>query len=192
MDQVYELFLDLGADEHQIEFPIVYTNARAGTATLDLETPGTDLRPLLDLLVAHTPPQTYEPGHPLQQLVTNLAANDYVGRMAVGRIRNGTIRMGQRISVVRAEEESPDGSIEPGRTVTLAGAVTSLTTARGPTKVDRCQGECVPYPSSSGFVLGSPVAHRFKTTRSTSPAAARIWPARFTSISRSGRRKMTT
>jgi GTP-binding protein len=131
VDQVYELFLDLGADEHQIEFPIVYTNARAGTATLDLETPGTDLRPLLDLLVAHTPPPTYLPGHPLQLLVTNLAANDYVGRMAVGRIRNGTIRMGQRISVVRAEEERPDGAIEPGRTVTLNGAVTSLTTARG-------------------------------------------------------------
>ncbi len=131
VDQVYELFLDLGADEHQIEFPIVYTNARAGTATLDLATPGTDLRPLLDLLVAHTPPPTYEPRHPLQLLVTNLAANDYVGRMAVGRIRNGTIRMGQRITVVRAEEVSTDGSVEPGRTVTLTGTVTSLTTARG-------------------------------------------------------------
>ena len=95
--EVEELFLDLDADEHQIEFPIVYTNARAGTATLDLATPGTDLRPLLDLLVAHTPPPVYEPGHPLQLLVTNLSANDYVGRMAVGRIRNGTIRMGQRI-----------------------------------------------------------------------------------------------
>ncbi|MBX3032074.1 MAG: translational GTPase TypA [Chloroflexi bacterium] len=131
VDQVYELFLDLGADETQIEFPIVYTNARAGTATLDLATPGTDLRPLLDLLVAHTPPPTHEPGHPLQLLVTNLAANDYMGRMAVGRIRNGTIRMGSRISVVRVEEEGPDGSIEPGRTVTLTGTVTALTTARG-------------------------------------------------------------
>jgi GTP-binding protein len=131
VDQVYELFLDLGADEHQIEFPILYTNARAGTATLDLDTPGTDLRPLLDLLVAHTPPPTFEPGHPLQLLVTNLAANEYVGRMAVGRIRNGTIRMAQRVSVVRAAEESTDGSIEPGRTVTLSGTVTSLTTARG-------------------------------------------------------------
>ncbi len=131
VDQVYELFLDLGADEHQIEFPIVYTNARAGTATLDLATPGTDLRPLLDLIVGHTPAPTHQPGHPLQLLVTNLAANDYMGRMAVGRIRNGTIRLGQRISVVRVEEEAPDGSVEPGRTVTLGGTVTSLTTARG-------------------------------------------------------------
>src|SRR5512142_378283 len=98
LDEVYELFMDLGASDDQIEFPIVYTNAKAGTATLDLATPGTDLRPLLDLLVEVTPAPTYEPGHPLQLLVTNLSANEYVGRMAVGRIRNGTIRVGQRIT----------------------------------------------------------------------------------------------
>jgi GTP-binding protein len=131
VDAVYELFIDLGADEHQIEFPIAYTNARAGIATLRLDEPGTDLRPLLDLLVRHTPAPTYAPGHPLQLLVTNIAANDYVGRMAIGRIRNGQIRMGQRITVVREEADSTDGSVEPGRTVTLTGTVTSLTTARG-------------------------------------------------------------
>ena len=131
VDQVYELFMDLGADEHQIEFPIVYTNARAGTATPDLAQPGTDLRPLLDLLLQHTPAPVYEPGHPLQLLVTNLSANDYVGRMAIGRVRNGSIRMGQRITVLRQEEETTDGSVEPGRIVRLAGAVTSLTHAQG-------------------------------------------------------------
>ena len=131
VDEVYELFMDLGADERQIEFPIVYTNARAGTATLDLAQPGSDLRPLLELLVEHTPAPRHAPGHPLQLLVTNLAANDYVGRMAVGRIRNGRLRMGQRITVLREEAETPDGSVEPGRTITLSGTVTSLTTARG-------------------------------------------------------------
>ncbi len=136
VDAVYELFMDLGADEHQIEFPIVYTNARIGTATLSLDEPGTDLRPLLDLLVEHTPAPTYEPDHPLQMLVTNLAANDYVGRMAVGRIRNGTLRLGSRVSVVRLEEERPDGSIEPGRTVTMSGTVTSLTVAQGIERLD--------------------------------------------------------
>ncbi len=136
VDAVYELFMDLGADEHQIEFPIVYTNARVGTATLSLDEPGTDLRPLLDLLVEHTPPPRYEPEHPLQMLVTNLAANDYVGRMAVGRIRNGTLRMGSRVSVVRTEEEQPDGSIEPGRTITMTGTVTSLTLAQGIERLD--------------------------------------------------------
>ena len=108
----------------------------SGTATLSLDEPGTDLRPLLDLLAEHTPPPTYEPDHPLQMLVTNLAANDYVGRMAVGRIRNGTLRMGSRVSVVRVEEELADGSIEPGRTVTLTGTVTSLTVAQGIERLD--------------------------------------------------------
>ena len=136
LDDVYELFIDLGADEHQIEFPVVYTNAKAGTATLDLAEPGTDLTPLLDLLVDVTPPPQHEPGHPLQLLVTNLSANDYVGRMAVGRIRNGTIRMGQRVSVLREEEEDTAGSIQPGRTVTLSGTVTSLQTAQGIDRVD--------------------------------------------------------
>ena len=136
LDAVYELFMDLGADAHQIDFPVVYTNAKAGTATRDLAVPGTDLRPLLDLLVPVTPPPTFEPGHPLQLLVTNLSANEYVGRMAVGRIWNGTIRMGQRITVVREEADDTAGAVEPGRTVTLSGTVTSLQTAHGIERVD--------------------------------------------------------
>ena len=136
LDEVYELFMDLGADEHQIEFSIIYTNAKAATATRDLATPGTDLRPLLDLLVAVTPPPSYTPGHPLQLLVTNLSANDYVGRMAVGRVVNGSIRVGQRIAVVREEPDDTAGSVEPGRTVTLSGTVTSLQTAHGIERID--------------------------------------------------------
>src|SRR6476620_5259740 len=119
LDAVYELFIDLGATDDQIDFPVVYTNAKAGTATTDLAVPGTDLRPLLDVLVDVTPAPRNEPGHPLQLLVTNLSANDYVGRMAVGRIRNGTIRTGERIAVVREEAEDTAGAIEPGRVVTL-------------------------------------------------------------------------
>ena len=136
LDDVYELFIDLGADEHQIEFPVIYTNAKAGTATRDLAVPGTDLRPLLDVLIATTPAPVYTDGHPLQLLVTNLSANDYVGRMAVGRIRNGTIRTGQRITVVREEAADTAGSVEPGRTVTLNGTVTALQTAHGIDRVD--------------------------------------------------------
>jgi GTP-binding protein len=136
LDDVYELFIDLGADEHQIDFPVVYTNARAGTATLSLDEPGEDLRPLLDLLVDVTPAPTYVPDHPLQLLVTNLSANDYVGRMAVGRVWNGRIRVGQRIAVVREEPDDTAGAVEPGRTVTLTGTVTSLQTAKGIERVD--------------------------------------------------------
>ena len=136
LDAVYELFIDLGADAHQIDFPVVYTNARAGTATPDLAVPGINLQPLLELLVSVTPPPRYEPGHPLQLLVTNLSANDYVGRMAVGRVWNGTLRLGQRIVVVRDEPDDTAGSVEPGRVVTLAGTVTSLQTAQGIERID--------------------------------------------------------
>jgi GTP-binding protein len=136
LDDVYQLFIDLGADAEQIDFPVVYTNARAGTATTSLDDPGTDLRPLLDVLVDVTPAPVYTPDHPLQLLVTNLAANEYVGRMAVGRIRNGSLRLGQRVVVVREEADDTAGAVEPGRTVTLAGTVTSLQTARGIERVD--------------------------------------------------------
>ncbi|HEY8304855.1 MAG TPA: GTP-binding protein, partial [Solirubrobacteraceae bacterium] len=125
IDEVYELFLDLDADEEQIEFPIVYCNARAGIATLDYTPPaqgalgGGDgggvaatptegsLAPLLDLLLARIPAPVHEPGHPLQALVTNLDASPYVGRLAICRVRNGQIKRGQQVAWCRA-----DGSIE--------------------------------------------------------------------------------
>jgi GTP-binding protein TypA/BipA len=111
IDEVYELFLDLDADEEQIEFPIVYCNARAGIATLEhdpanVPTEGT-LAPLLDLLLERIPAPMYDPDHPLQALVTNLDASPYVGRLAICRVRNGSIKLGQQIAWCRA-----DGSIE--------------------------------------------------------------------------------
>jgi GTP-binding protein len=151
LDAVYDLFIDLGADEHQIDFPVLYTNAKAGTATTSLDRPGTDLRPLFDVLINVTPAPVHEPGHPLQLLVTNLSANDYVGRMAVGRIRNGTIQVGQRIAVVREEPDDTSGSIEPGRTVTLTGTVTSLQTAHGIERVDITQAAAGDIVSVAGL-----------------------------------------
>ncbi len=112
IDEVYELFLDLDADEEQIEFPIVYCNARAGIATMehdpDAPTPteGT-LAPLLDLLVERIPAPMHDPEHPLQALVTNLDASSYVGRLAICRVRNGSIKRGQQVAWCRA-----DGSVE--------------------------------------------------------------------------------
>jgi GTP-binding protein len=107
LDEVYELFLDLDATEDQIEFPIVYCNAKAGQASLTEGVEGTDLKPLLDLLVETIPPPSYEPDHPLQALVTNLDASLYVGRIALCRVRHGTIRKGQAVAWCRA-----DGRIE--------------------------------------------------------------------------------
>jgi GTP-binding protein len=97
VDEVYALFLDLDADEKQIEFPIVYTNARAGQATLDPDVPGEDLEPLFETLFATVPPPAYEEGHPLQALVTNLDASPYLGRLALCRIRNGVLRRGDSV-----------------------------------------------------------------------------------------------
>ncbi len=103
LDEVYELFLDLDADEHQIEFPTVYTDAKRGTATLDPERPGRDLEPLFDLLLAHVPAPEYEDGHPMQALVTNLDADPYVGRLALCRIHNGLVKAGQQVAWCRAD-----------------------------------------------------------------------------------------
>src|SRR6201992_2458969 len=108
IDEVYELFLDLDADESQIEFPIVYTNAKAGTATLDLDVPGTDLKPLQDLLVSHIPAPTYEEGHPLQAHVTNLDASNFVGRIAICRVHQGTINKGENVAWCRADGSRGD------------------------------------------------------------------------------------
>ena len=83
VDEVYELFLDLDADEHQIEFPIVYANAKAARASLNPSDDGENLEPLFTAIAAHIPPPAYEEGHPLQALVTNLDASPYVGRLAL-------------------------------------------------------------------------------------------------------------
>jgi GTP-binding protein len=103
VNEVYELFLDLDADEEQIEFPIVYTNAKAGWASREEGVEGADLRPLLDLLVDRIPAPHYEEGHPLQARVTNLDADPYVGRLALCRVHQGTLRKGQDVAWCRRE-----------------------------------------------------------------------------------------
>ena len=103
VDEVYELFLDLDATEDQIDFPIVYTNARQGTATLDLKQAGTDLRPMFETLLTAVPAPRHNPEHPLQAWVTNLDASPYVGRIALCRVMHGTIKRGQDVAWCRAD-----------------------------------------------------------------------------------------
>jgi GTP-binding protein len=103
VDEVYELFLDLDADDEQVEFPIVYTNARAGWASLTDGVEGSDLSPLLDLMLERIPAPEYDPDHPLQAHVTNLDASPYVGRLALCRVHNGTIRAGAPIAWCRTD-----------------------------------------------------------------------------------------
>src|SRR6266513_5210076 len=114
VNEVYELFLDLDADESQIEFPIVYCNARAGRAGPAPDELAEDLRPLLDVLLEHIPAPAYDEGHPLQAHVTNLDASPYVGRLALCRIRQGTIRKGQQVAWCRS-----DGRVERAKVTEL-------------------------------------------------------------------------
>ncbi|HEY6729969.1 MAG TPA: translational GTPase TypA [Solirubrobacterales bacterium] len=106
VEEVYELFIDLDADSDQIDFPIVYTNAKDGWASVEEGVEGTDLSPLLDLMLEKIPAPQYDPEAPLQAHVTNLDASPYVGRLAICRVRQGNIRSGQQIAWCRA-----DGSV---------------------------------------------------------------------------------
>ncbi|MDQ6784793.1 MAG: translational GTPase TypA [Actinomycetota bacterium] len=142
VDAVYELFIDLGADESQIEFPIIFCNARAGRAAMaapDVDA-SPDLKVLFDLLVDHIPAPTYEDGHPFQALVTNLDASPYVGRLALCRVRNGRVKKGETVawcrhdgavSRVRLSElyvtealdrvDAPPEGVGPGDIIAVAG-----------------------------------------------------------------------
>ena len=114
VDEVYELFLELEADEKQFDFPIVYCNARTGQASLDPDVRGDDLHALFDVLLTRIPAPTYEPGHGLQALVTNLDASPYLGRLALCRVMQGSIRAGQNVAWCRQ-----DGSIEIAKVAEL-------------------------------------------------------------------------
>ncbi len=114
VDEVYELFMDLDAEDHQLDFPIVYCAGRDGWASLDPEVEGTDLAPLCDVVLNTIPAPTYTEGAPLQAWVTNLDANPYLGRLALCRVVEGTIRKGQQVAWCRT-----DGTIQRTKVVEL-------------------------------------------------------------------------
>ncbi len=107
IDEVYELFLDLDATHEQIQFPIIYADARAGVASLSPHSGLDTLQPLFEVLLTHIPPPLYEEDHPFQALVTNLDRSPYLGRLAMCRIRHGSIRRGEPVAWCRA-----DGTVE--------------------------------------------------------------------------------
>ncbi len=107
LDEVYELFLDLDAHDHQIDFPVLYSIARDGKAGSDADNLDEDLKSLFTLIVNHMPAPTHEEGHPLQAWVTNLDSSPYVGRLAMCRVVNGTIKKGETLGWART-----DGSLE--------------------------------------------------------------------------------
>ena len=123
IDEIYELFLDLEASEEQIDFPIIYTDARAGTATVDPKIPGNDLDPFFEVLLKSVPPPTGDPNAPLQVHVTNLDASPYLGRLAVCRVISGVLRENSPVAWCRT-----DGSIEQAKiaTITLTEALSQV------------------------------------------------------------------
>jgi GTP-binding protein len=114
LNEVFDLFIDLDATEEQIDYPVLYTNARDGISSADPDTMGDSLQPLFEAIVEHVPPPKGDPAAPLQMLVANLDSSDYLGRIAIGRIFNGTVRLNAPIAVLKL-----DGSVEQTRVTKL-------------------------------------------------------------------------
>jgi GTP-binding protein len=149
VDEVYGLFFDLDAREDQIEFPIVYCNARAGEASVDPSVRGADLQPLFHLLLDHVPPPRHDPGHPLQAQVTNLDASPYLGRLALCRVHHGTLRRGAPVAWCRA-----DGSTERVR-------ISELLVTEGLERVEVAEagpGEIVAVAGLAEVTIGETIA----------------------------------
>jgi GTP-binding protein len=103
LNEIYDLFIDLDATEEQLDFPVLYTSARAGTSSRSMDEPGQDLRPLFEAILQHVPPPRGNPEAPLQILVANLDSSDYLGRIAIGRLFNGRVKIGDPVAVCKLD-----------------------------------------------------------------------------------------
>ena len=103
LDEVFELFMEMGADDRALDFPVLYGSGRAGVASWELEKPGTDIRPVYEALLKHVPPPQGDPEHSLQIRISSIQYNDYVGRIGVGRIFNGKIKSAQQVMICRRD-----------------------------------------------------------------------------------------
>jgi GTP-binding protein len=149
LNEIYDLFIDLDATEDQLDFPVLYASARAGTASLDPAVAGRDLRPLFDAIVSRIPPPRGDAARSLQMLVANLDASDYLGRIAIGRIFNGRVRTGDPIAVCRL-----DGRIDRTR-------VTKLYAFEGLKRVDideAAAGDIVCLAGIESITIGETIA----------------------------------
>ena len=161
LNEVYDLFIDLDATEDQIEFPVLYSNAREGIATTDLEKPGESLQPLFDAIVESVPPPRGNPEAPLQILVANLDSSDYLGRIAIGRVFNGTVKLNGPVSVLKL-----GGSIELTK-------ITKLFAFDGLKRVEIEQaaaGDIVCLAGIEGITIGETISDPENHVRITPPA----------------------
>jgi GTP-binding protein len=111
LNSVFDLFVELDADDATLDFPTIYASGRNGVATTDLSIPAVDIRPLYEAILKHVPPPEVEPEQPLQMLVVTLDHSDYVGRIAIGRVVAGKIRRGQRIALLKHDDRRLDQTI---------------------------------------------------------------------------------
>jgi GTP-binding protein len=161
LNEVYDLFIDLDATEDQIEFPVLYANAREGLATTNLEKPGESLQPLFDAIVESVPPPRGNPEAPLQILVANLDSSDYLGRIAIGRVFNGTVKLNGPVSVLKL-----GGSIELTK-------ITKLFAFDGLKRVEIEQaaaGDIVCLAGIEGITIGETISDPENHVRITPPA----------------------
>ena len=148
LNELYDLFIDLDAREDQLGFPVLYTNAKAGTASTSTEVPGENLRPLFDAILANTPPPAGDASTALQILVANLDYSDYLGRLAIARVFNGTLRNGQEAGIAKL-----DGSLQKWK-------ITKLFSFSGLKRVDIEQtelGDIVAIAGVEGIGIGETI-----------------------------------
>ena len=149
LNEVYDLFIDLDAHEDQLEFPVIYTNARAGTAKARLEDEARNLRPLFEAILEHIPGPTGDPEAVLQLLVANLDYSEYLGRLAIGRVFSGTLRLGDEVGIVKL-----DGSIQNTR-------ITKLFSFEGLKRVDETlgrPGDILAIAGVEGITIGETIS----------------------------------
>lgn len=139
VDQVFDLFVELGADEHQLDFPYIFASGVKGISTRDLDKPGTDLRPLLDLILEHCPAPTGDPEAPLQLQISILDYSDYLGRIGIGRIYNGKIHDSEQVIMLKE-----DGS-------QVRGKITKLFTFHGLKRIESDEASAGQIVAISGF-----------------------------------------
>lgn len=148
INEVYDLFIDLDAKEDQIEFPVLYTNAKLGTATTDIKTPGENLQPLFEAIVKTIPPPKGDPAGPLQILVANLDYSDYLGRLAIARVFNGTMHTGEEVGIAKL-----DGSLQKTK-------ITKLFSFSGLKRTDITEtelGDIVAVAGVEGITIGETI-----------------------------------
>jgi GTP-binding protein len=148
LNEVYDLFIDLDADENQLDFPVVYTNGKAGIAKMDMSEDSDNLRPLFETILKHIPHPKGEPSDTLQLLVANLDYSDYLGRLAIGRVFNGTLKYGDDVGIVKL-----DGSLQKTR-------ITKLYSFEGLKRVDETvgkPGDILAIAGVEGITIGETV-----------------------------------